>query len=489
MSNSNNSSTCIRTRTRARVYGVYLSLYTWSLVCCDHYRVQLPVSVAVIFIGAFLLWLAYPSPDPDPDPDSDPDPGPDPAPAASTPIPTPAESNRSESESASEPKFKLELQEPESQSSRLGVDPWSRMPMADMVSPPPSPLPSAISPLRSSSSSSSTRTVTRTPITIISSDMEGGRHLCGWSTVEPISTTTSATHSYSSSSTSITVVALTQDYDSASGNAAAAATNVDQRVKVEADQRRGSDGCYLVLERDHHHHHHHQHHSSVFRPTDPPPYCCSPVKEVDSGPDEEAHSSSFSLSPSLMSELQPTTDYQQQQQPQEGESQLAAAWLWLRFKVNALGACGWLICWMIWELSGRIELSSLLYRDSGIGAIAGACCLALVYRVRSKFPDLSESINTDKINVVAALAEEEEGEEEEEEEEEEDDEEEEKEEKEEEEEEEEEGEEEEVFGNDMDMNGEGYEPTEQVEKVVLTEEDRVKQSLEPMQGDPSPHTT
>ncbi|KAG0363335.1 hypothetical protein BGZ54_008192, partial [Gamsiella multidivaricata] len=52
----------MRSLTQTRVYGVYISLYAWSLWCCDHYRVDLVVSFGFILTGAFLLWHTFPSP-------------------------------------------------------------------------------------------------------------------------------------------------------------------------------------------------------------------------------------------------------------------------------------------------------------------------------------------------------------------------------------------------------------------------------------------
>ncbi|KAI8599585.1 hypothetical protein EDD21DRAFT_445241 [Dissophora ornata] len=46
---------------QARIYGVALSLYVWSLWCCDHYLLGLPFSGTVIIVGAVLIWRSFPS--------------------------------------------------------------------------------------------------------------------------------------------------------------------------------------------------------------------------------------------------------------------------------------------------------------------------------------------------------------------------------------------------------------------------------------------
>ncbi|CAO3563507.1 unnamed protein product [Mortierella alpina] len=46
---------------QARLYGILPSLYASSIWCCDHYRLDLSLSLILILAGAYVLWHCYPS--------------------------------------------------------------------------------------------------------------------------------------------------------------------------------------------------------------------------------------------------------------------------------------------------------------------------------------------------------------------------------------------------------------------------------------------
>ncbi|KAF9116099.1 hypothetical protein BGX27_004897 [Mortierella sp. AM989] len=51
----------LKHNTQTRLYGVFLSIYAWSLWCCDHYHVDFVVSATAILTGALILWHIYPN--------------------------------------------------------------------------------------------------------------------------------------------------------------------------------------------------------------------------------------------------------------------------------------------------------------------------------------------------------------------------------------------------------------------------------------------
>ncbi|KAG0260901.1 hypothetical protein BG011_001555 [Mortierella polycephala] len=51
----------LETMMRARIYGVFINLYLACIWCCDHYQLDLALSITVILAGASMLWLTYPT--------------------------------------------------------------------------------------------------------------------------------------------------------------------------------------------------------------------------------------------------------------------------------------------------------------------------------------------------------------------------------------------------------------------------------------------